>query len=130
MRYLSLAEALVIAEAVTGLDAAVLSKTAGIGLLDSALNSPMASFSGEEFYPEFIDKAAVLVVHVARNHPLPDGNKRLAWGCLNMFCALNGRDLEATADDAVDQMLAVAAGDADEAAMRTWLAERIRPSID
>lgn len=73
MRYLTLAEALVIAEAVTGIDVAVLSKVAGLGLLDSALHAPQASFGGEEFYPDFIDKAAVLTVHVARNHPLPDG---------------------------------------------------------
>jgi death-on-curing protein len=126
VRYLRLAEALVIAEAVTGTDAAVLSKGAGIGLLESALHAPEASFGGEEFYPVFLDKAAVLVVHVSRNHPLPDGNKRLAWGCLNMFCLLNGYQLEATVDDAVSQMLAVAAGAVDESQMARWLAERIR----
>jgi len=101
VRYLTLAEALVIAGAVTGIDSAVLSKSSRIGLLDSALNAPEASFGGQEFYPAFVDKAAVLTVHVARNHPLPDGNKRLAWGCLRMFCALNGRSLEVSADEAV-----------------------------
>jgi hypothetical protein len=60
VRYLSLAEALVIAEAVTGIDTDVLSKTAAIDLLDSALHAPQASFGGEEFYPYFVDKAAVL----------------------------------------------------------------------
>ena len=88
MRYLSLAEALVIAEAVTGMDPELLSKSGRIDLLDSALHAPQASFGGQEFYPQFIDKAAVLAVRIARNHPLPDGNKRLAWGCLNMFCEL------------------------------------------
>ena len=125
MRYLSLAEALVIAEAVTEVDALLLSNPAGIGLLDSALHAPQASFGGEEFYPEFMDKAAVLVVRVARNHPLPDGNKRLAWACLNMFCALNDREMVATADDAVDQMLAVATGEVGGRAMRAWLSGRI-----
>ena len=46
MRYLSLAEALVIAEAVTGIDDVVLAKGAGIGLLDSALHALQASFGG------------------------------------------------------------------------------------
>jgi hypothetical protein len=78
VRYLSLAEALVIAEAVTGIDTDVLTKTSAIDLLDSALHAPQASFGGHEFYPRFIDKAAVLAVRIARNHPLPDGNKRLA----------------------------------------------------
>lgn len=114
-----------IAEAVTGIDHVVLAKGAGIGLLDSALHAPQASFGGYEMYPEFIDKAAVLAVRVARNHPLPDGNKRLAWGCLTMFCLLNGRDLVVDTDDAVNQMLSVAAGEIDEAGMATWLATRL-----
>jgi alkylation response protein AidB-like acyl-CoA dehydrogenase len=38
--------------------------------------------SWEEFYPDFVDKAAVLLVRLARNHPLPDGNKRVAWDAL------------------------------------------------
>jgi death-on-curing protein len=78
VRYLTLAEALVIAEAVTGVDAATLAKASRIELLDSALHSPQARFGDEEFYPDLIDKAAVLAVRIAQNHPLPDGNKRLA----------------------------------------------------
>jgi prophage maintenance system killer protein len=50
-------------------------------------------------YPEFLDQAAVLAVRISRNHPLLYGNKRLAWGCLTMFCALNGHDLDVPADD-------------------------------
>ena len=125
MRYLSLAEALVIAAAVTGIDHVVLAKSAGVGLLDSALHAPQAAFGGHDMYPDFVDKAAVLAVRVARNHPLPDGNKRLAWGCLTMFCLLNGWDLHVETDDAVDQMLGVAAGEIDEAAMAAWLSERL-----
>jgi death-on-curing protein len=125
VRYISLAQALVIAEAVTGIDHVVLAKGAGVGLLDSALHAPQASFSGHEMYPDFVDKAAVLAVRIARNHPLPDGNKRLAWGCLTMFCLLNGRDLCVETDDAVDQMLGVAAGEIDEACMADWLAIRL-----
>jgi len=125
VRYLSLAEALVIAEAATGIDSAVLAKTPGVSLLDAALHAPQASFAGQEFYPEFSDKAAVLAVRIAQNHPLPDGNKRLAWTCLTMFCELNGRDLEVSADEAVEQMIAVASGDVDEEAMAGWLAGRM-----
>jgi death-on-curing protein len=125
VRYLSLAESLVIAEAVTGIDHVILAKGAGIGLLDSALHAPQAGFAGHEMYPDFVDKAAVLAVRIARNHPLPDGNKRLAWGCLTIFCLLNGWDLQVETDDAVDQMLGVAAGGIDEAAMAAWLSERL-----
>jgi death-on-curing protein len=44
VRYLTLAEALAIAEAVTGIDAAILSRAARLELLDSALHAPQAGF--------------------------------------------------------------------------------------
>jgi death-on-curing protein len=78
MRFLSLAEALIIAETVTGLEATTLAKASRLDLLDSALHAPQAGFGDVEFYPDLIDKAAVLAVRIARNHLLPDGNKRLA----------------------------------------------------
>ena len=125
MRHLTLAEALVVAEAVTGLDLTTLSRSPRIDLLDSALHAPQASFGGQELYPEFIDKAAVLAVRIARNHPLLDGNKRLAWSCLVMFVMLNGYQLIVPPDDAVSTMLAVAAGEVDEAALALWLTDRV-----
>ena len=121
MRYLSLAEALAIAEAVTGIDAHVLARTPRINLLDSALHAPQASFGGHDMHPEFIDQAAVLVVRISRNHPLLDGIKRLAWTCLTMFCALKGRQLQVPTEEAVTTMQSVAAGDLDEAGLAQWL---------
>jgi len=63
----------------------------------------------------------VLVVRIARNHPLPDGNKRLAWQALTMFCALNGHQLKVPLDEAVSTMLAIAAGELDQATVADWL---------
>lgn len=82
MRYLTLTEALVIEEAVTGIDPVTLAKASRLELLDSALHAPQAGFGDEDFYPSVEQKAAVLAVRIARNHPLPDGNKRLAWQSL------------------------------------------------
>jgi death on curing protein len=126
VRYLSLAEALAIAEAVTGTDVETLARSARLDLLDSALHAPQAGFGDEDFIPAFLDKAAVLVVRIAKNHPLVDGNKRLAWQSLTMFCALNGYELTATADDAVSTVLGIAAGELDEAAVARWLQPRLR----
>ncbi|MCA1702655.1 MAG: hypothetical protein LC808_05065 [Actinobacteria bacterium] len=47
-----------IAEAVTGTDASVLTRASRLELLDSALHAPQAGFGDQEFYPEFVDKAA------------------------------------------------------------------------
>jgi death-on-curing protein len=125
VRYLSLAEALTIAEAVTGLDVVTLTKASRLELLDSALHATQAGFGEEDFYPEIEQKAAVLAVRIARNHPLPDGNKRLAWQSLTIFLALNGYDLAPSPDDAVAFMLGIAAGEVDEEAAETWIRERI-----
>ena len=98
-----------------------------MGLVDSALNAPMASFGDQEAYPDLIDKAAVLAVRIARNHPLPDGNKRLAWQALSMFLALNGWTLEPSPDEAVAMMLAVAAGELDERGLAISVREHAEP---
>lgn len=64
-------------------------------------------------------------MRIAKNHPLPDGNKRVAWQALTLFCVLNGRQLEPELDDAVDLMIGIAGGDIDEAALAEWLTDRL-----
>ena len=128
MRYLSLAEALQIAEAVTGIDVNTLAKVSRLELPDSALHAPQAGFGDEEFYPDLIDKAAVLAVHIARNHPLLDGNKRLAWQSLTMFLVLNGHTLEVPPEEAVTTVLAIAAGELDEKSVAGWLRDHVEPA--
>jgi death-on-curing protein len=78
VEYLDLADFIAIAAAITGLDEDTVVKVADLGLADSALHAPSAAFGDREFYEDFVDKAAVLVVRLARNHALPDGNKRAA----------------------------------------------------
>ena len=129
MRYLSLAEYLWLAEQVTGIEAAVLSKAARIDLADSALHAPSASFGGQEFYPDVIDKAAVLTCRLAWSHPLPDGNKRAAWAALVVFLDLNEivwSPDPPDVDDAEQAMLAVAAHEVDESWFADWLRRRVQ----
>jgi death-on-curing protein len=68
--YLDLADYLLIAEEITGLPDATLVKVANLDLADSALHAPTAGFGETDFYPDFVDKAAVLIVRLAKNHPL------------------------------------------------------------
>ena len=127
-RYLTLAEYFWLAEQVTGSEAAVLVKAARVELADSALHAPAAGFGDQEFYPDVVDKAAVLTCRLAWNHPLPDGNKRAAWAALVMFVDLNGGAWDPDppeVDDAEAAMLAVAAHEVDEAWLAQWLRGRV-----
>lgn len=99
-RYLDIADFLIIAGAVLGVDPTELGRSDHlVALAESALGSPAASFEGHEFYPDFSRKAAVLYSHLARNHPLPDGNKRTALLCMVEFIERNDFSLESPAVD-------------------------------
>jgi death on curing protein len=93
---------------------------ADLGLLDSAAGRPRASAFGEEAYPTLTLKAAALLHSLARNHPLVDGNKRLAWLATVVFLDLNGHAPDLGDDAAFDLVMDVAAGgpDVDEIADR------------
>lgn len=123
IEYVDLVDYVTLAAEVTGLDVDVVMKVANLGLADSALHAPAAGFGDVDFYPDFVDKAAVLVVRLARNHPLPDGNKRAAWVSLRLFVDLNGWrwDPRPTVDDAERAVLAIAAGEWDEEQTARWL---------
>jgi death-on-curing protein len=129
IHYLTLAEYFWLAEQVTGVDAETLAKASRSELADSALHAPQAGFGDVEFYPDLYDKAAVLVCRLARNHPLPDGNKRAAWAALVMFIDLNHGTWDPDPPDidrAEEAMLAIAASDVGETWTAAWLKERVR----
>ncbi len=81
-----------------------------IGLLASAAARPRSTVFGDDAYPTFAEKAAALMHSLARNHPLVDGNKRLAWAGTRVFCLMNGQDLHFSVDDAERLVLDVATG--------------------
>jgi death-on-curing protein len=82
-------------------------------------------FGGVEFYPDEIDQAAVLCVRLARNHPLPDGNKRVAYLALVEFLARNRVEW---APPAVDETVVMIEGAASGRVTAGELAEWLRSS--
>lgn len=107
-------------------------KIANLDLADSALHAPAAGFGDEDFYPNFVDKAAVLTVRLARNHPLPDGNKRAAWVALRLFVELNGWSWnpKPSVDEVERAVLAIASGEWDEETAGAWLRRCLAPADD
>jgi death on curing protein len=130
IKYLDLVDYIAIAAEVTGLEVETIVGLPDLPLADSAL--PQAGFGDEEFYPEFVDKAAVLVVRLARNHPLPDGNKRAVWVTLRLFIEINGWSWEPmpSVDEAERAMLSIASGEWDQAQVAAWLHDHLIPATD
>ena len=78
MQKLTIEDLLLIAEAVLGVSAERLARAAQLGAAASALAAPFAADGHSDRHPGLADKAAILCSRLVRNHPLPDGNKRVA----------------------------------------------------
>lgn len=79
-----------------------------LGLLESALAQPEASFGGEWLHPTLHEMAAAYAYHLCQNHPFVDGNKRTALACALVFLELNGMSVLDPHGLLKDAMVAVA----------------------
>lgn len=97
-----------------------------VGLAESALAAPRAGFGDVDLYPSLLEKAAILLERLARNHPLPDGNKRTAFLMTARFLEVNGSPLQGTLPDVdVPMVERIAAGQVEPPEVVAWLAERV-----
>ena len=124
MRYLTLGE-------VVELHRRLLLQTGGaqgirdIGLLESAIAQPKATFDGADLHLTLADKAAALGFSLVANHAFVDGNKRIGHAAMEVFLSLNGYEFQATVDEQERLMLDVAAGVTDRSALTRWVRERL-----
>ena len=128
MRYLSLGE-------IVDLHQALLAQTGGatgirdLGMLESALAQPRATFGGADLHPTLVQKAAALAFSLTLNHPFVDGNKRLAHAAMEVFLVLNGLDLNATIDEQERLMLDLADGRITREQLTLWLDDHVTPEV-
>jgi death-on-curing protein len=64
------------------------------GLLEAALFRPQTGY-----YGDVAEEAAALWESLSQNHPFIDGNKRTAFAAVYTFLAINGVELQASADE-------------------------------
>lgn len=83
------------------------------GLIESAVARPHTTIFGELAYPTLMLQAAALFHSLARNPPLVDGNKRIAWSSARVFLIMNGVDLDYDIDGAEQRVLGVERGKLD-----------------
>jgi death-on-curing protein len=98
-----------------------------LGLLDSALATPAATFAGSHLHESLPHMAAAYVFHIAKNHPFLDGNKRTALAAAIAFLGLNGWILDADPDELAAVVLAVADGTASKSALTVFFEGHARP---
>ena len=91
------------------------------GILDSALNAPFQTFSGEDVYPSLQQKAARLCFGLVKNHPFVDVNKRIGAHVMLVFLALNGIELQHSQTELSDVILQLAAGEIEATDLLHWI---------
>lgn len=98
--------------------------------LESALARPMAGTAEAEFYPTLTSKSAALFYSMVKNHPFPNGNKRIATTTLLTFLHINDHWIQAANEEVEAVAIAVANSDATRSVevlyqLEFWLANRL-----
>ena len=97
-----------------------------IGLLQSALGVPTATFEGRFLHGGLHEMAAAYLFHLVRDHPFIDGNKRAGLAALLAFLGLNSRWLVADAKALGNLVHGVAAGKISKAEVTVFVQRHIR----
>ena len=126
MRYLTVGEVLSLHDRLL----ATIGGAAGVrdlGIVESAVAQPKATFGGADLYPSLVEKAAALGFSLVRGHAFLDGNKRIAHAALEVFLVLNGHELVAHVDEQEMTFLGLAEGTMTRDELVEWLRRNVRP---
>lgn len=128
---LDLADFLLIAEQVTGMQVEALARQPRLHMAQHALSAPNAGIGQVEYYPCFADKAAAMAFQLIKGHPLIDGNKRAGYACLLEFVYRNGYEWSrppcdgVERDETVAMIEGVAAGAVSQEELADWVRQRL-----
>lgn len=128
MTYLTAAQVLFI-------HARLLAETGGapgvrdLGLLETAVARPQATFDSTDPYPDLFSKAAALIASLLDNHPFVDGNKRAGITAAAIFLQRNGARLTASNHEVEAFALSVAQGRLTVSEIAAWFAHHTTPPI-
>jgi death-on-curing protein len=93
------------------------------GLIESALLRPQTGY-----YADLVEQAAALWESLAMNHGFIDGNKRVAFACMDIFVGLNGARLEAQPSEVIAFIYEhFEAGTFRKPILDAWLRQRVVP---
>ncbi len=92
-----------------------------MGLLQSAVAVPQASFGGEFLHTDLFEMAAAYLFHIVQNHPFIDGNKRVGSAAAMVFLELNGVEAKVSNELLAATVLDLAQGKIAKAAIAEFL---------
>ena len=115
------------AEQVLFIHARMIEETGGshgvrdLGLLESAVARPQATYEGKELYEDIFTRAAALMDSLINNHPFVDGNKRTGVAAAALLLRLNGWQPNPSPADLERQTLRVATESLAVQELGAWL---------
>jgi death-on-curing protein len=92
-----------------------------LGLLESALHRPFATFENQELYPSPIEKAAAVLESILINHPFIDGNKRTAYVLMRLMLLEGGYDINAKQDEKYYMVTTASTGEIRFEEIKNWI---------
>ncbi|MGH7897505.1 MAG: type II toxin-antitoxin system death-on-curing family toxin [Candidatus Binatia bacterium] len=95
---------------------------------ENALESALARPRNRWLYEEEADLATVAAAYgwgLSTSHPYRDGNKRIAFLAMATFVELNGSTLEASEEEVVQVMLAIANRRFGEEELAKWIRKHL-----
>jgi death-on-curing protein len=101
-----------------------------LGLVESALGMPRATFGGQYLHPTLFDMAAAYAFHLAESQAFVDGNKRTGLGAALWFLRLNGFRVVDPGGALYDAMISIAAHTLDKAGLAALLSRVAEPADD
>ena len=100
------------------------------GLLNSAMNRPLARWSYGNPPPDLCELAAAYAYGLAKNHPFLDGNKRSAAVVCEVFLLLIGVKTTATEEEKYPYYLGLSSGEIGEDDFASWLRANTRSTTN
>jgi death-on-curing protein len=98
-----------------------------IGLLQSALGMPSATFDGRYLHGSLHEMAAAYLFHLVQNHPFVDGNTHVGLMALLVFLGLNDHWPEADAEALEHLVRGVASGRITKPEVAVYVQRHLRP---
>lgn len=90
-------------------------------LLESSLNSGLATFDGEDLYQTLEDKISMISYSFIKNHGFNDGNKRVGCIVLLTLCHKNNIPIKPSQQELIDLGLGVASGTLGKAEIKLFV---------